>query len=396
MSTDVEPTPVTENHCKPRAGIIPEMFLVRASKFHLDELIQLLHPLTRKLVVIAGDYRNATVGVETIQIHGTKRTSFTAKAFEQISIHAQIMRAIARLRNEIDVLFFFLGGVEFAIPLLFARLLRIKCVAIMTNVSNTRRMEPVRVSEARQPPGELTRLRALALLERLTCRSADQLVVYDESLIDQCDLGSFREKVTIAHRHFIDFNTFQMRDDVPQRANVVTYIGRLQEEKGVLNLVKAIPLILDKCDDAQFVLVGDGHLEGQVRRYIEAHGLEHNVTLTSWAPHHELPRYYMAAKLQILPSYNEGLPHVMLEAMACGTPVLATPVGAVAQVIKDKETGFLLYDNSPESIAENVVHALAYPELRQIAVNARTLVENEFRYENVLKRWHDVICNVER
>ncbi|MGZ4891861.1 MAG: glycosyltransferase, partial [Halobacteriota archaeon] len=146
-------------------------------------------------------------------------------------------------------------------------------------------------------------------------------------------------------------------------------------------------------DDVQFVLVGDGRLEGEIRQYIDTHALQHNVTLTGWAPHHELPRYFAAAKLQVLPSYNEGLPHVMLEAMACGTPVLATPVGAVAQVIKDKETGFLLYDNSPDGIARSIMDVLTYPELRRIAVNARTLVERDFRYKNVLKRWHDVICN---
>ncbi len=383
----------TEQRLKPVVGIIPEMFLVRASKFHLDELIALLSPLTSRLFVIAGDYGNTTPGVEIVPIKGTRRASFLSKALEQVFVHLQMLRIIATLRNEIDVLIFFLGGIEFAIPLAFAKCLNIKCFAILTNVPDAKRMQAVQASEAPQPFGELTRLSILALLERLTCYFADKLIVYDESLVDQCGLRKFRKKITIAHRHFIDFDTYRFEDDVEQRDNLVTYIGRLHEEKGVLNLVKAIPKILEKRGDVKFVLVGDGHLEDEIRRFVDTHALHRSVTLTGWVPHRELPKYLTASKLQVLPSYNEGLPHVMLEAMACGTPVLATPAGAVPQVIKDKETGFLIHDNSPSSLAESIVEVLAYPHLGRIASNARTLVQSEFQYESVLKTWRDVICD---
>jgi glycosyltransferase involved in cell wall biosynthesis len=374
-------------------GIIPEMFLVRASKFHLDELIALLSPLTSRLFVIASDYGNTTPGVEIVPIKGTRRASFLSKALEQVFVHLQMLRVVATLSNEIDVLIFFLGGIEFAIPLAFAKCLNIKCFAILTNVPDAKRMQAVQASEAPQPFGELTRLSILALLERLTCYFADKLIVYDESLVDQCGLRKFRKKITIAHRHFIDFDTYRFEDDVEQRDNLVTYIGRLHEEKGVLNLVKAIPKILEKRGDVKFVLVGDGHLEDEIRRFVDTHALHRSVTLTGWVPHRELPKYLTASKLQVLPSYNEGLPHVMLEAMACGTPVLATPVGAVPQVIKDKETGFLIHDNAPSSLAERIVEVLAYPHLRRIASNARTLVQSEFQYESVLKTWRNVICD---
>jgi glycosyltransferase involved in cell wall biosynthesis len=78
--------------------------------------------------------------------------------------------------------------------------------------------------------------------------------------------------------------------------------------------------------------------------------------------------------------------------MACGTPVLATPVGAVPDVLKDKETGFLLNDNSPACLAEGITTALAYPELRRIVTNARALVEREFRYETLVEAWRDILC----
>jgi len=80
--------------------------------------------------------------------------------------------------------------------------------------------------------------------------------------------------------------------------------------------------------------------------------------------------------------------------MACGTPVLATPVGAIPDVIKDGETGFLMENNSPECIATNVIRALEYPDLEGVAQRARALVEREFTYEKAVERWKEVLGGV--
>ena len=80
--------------------------------------------------------------------------------------------------------------------------------------------------------------------------------------------------------------------------------------------------------------------------------------------------------------------------MACGTPVLATPVGGVPDVIKDDETGFIIEDNSPECIAENVERALNSPDLDKIVKNARELVEKEFTYEAAVERYREILENI--
>lgn len=380
---------------KPTVGILPHVFIERVSALRVDELVAILSHFTTTMLIITDGYDNTRGDVRIIPIKATKRARFLSKVIEQVSIHIQLLRVLFTMRNEIEVLLFFLGGIEFAIPLAFAKCLDIKCFVVLTGLGNIKRIQPLKERGGAQQYGELTRLRLSTLLERLSFRFSDKLIVLDESLIDQANLSRYRKKTVLAHRHFVDSEDFQMKDDVEKRANVVSYVGRLHEEKGVLNLVRAIPKVLAKRHDVKFVIVGEGQLEGELRSYVAAHALSQNVTFQGWIPHDELHKYLVKSKLLVLPSYTEGLPHAMLEAMACGTPVLATPVGAVPEVIHDKETGFLVPDNSPDQLAEGILSALAYPYLSRIVGKARILVQSEFRYENVLKMWRDVICDDE-
>jgi len=80
----------------------------------------------------------------------------------------------------------------------------------------------------------------------------------------------------------------------------------------------------------------------------------------------------------------------MLEAMACGTPVLATSVGMIPEVIADGETGFIMENNSPGCIAQNVTRALNSPKLERVAKNGRQLIVENFTFETTVLRWQKI------
>lgn len=183
-----------------------------------------------------------------------------------------------------------------------------------------------------------------------------------------------------------------MEKPLTERDNLVGYIGRLSQEKGILNFMEAIPKVVETRDEATFLIVGDGQLRPQVEEY--ANKLSNKVRFVGWIPHDKLPGYLNELRLLVVPSYTETGPYVTFEAMACGTPVLGTPVGLMADMLSDGENGFIMEDNSPECIAANVIRAMNNPNLEQIARNAHTLVEREFTHEAAVERYRRILENL--
>jgi len=379
---------------KPNVGIMTGENFQRSGETPLGNLIELVYPLTNRIFVIAGggDYYDSTRGIEVIRIKTSRRRSVIARVFQQVLTHLRVLLIIAKLRKDIDVLLYIFGP-PFPIPLLFAQALNVRCFIILATQGSEKRVHALKESGAPRQFGELTRLRTEAALERISYYFADKLIVYSPSVADQMKLRRYRKKTVVAHRHFVNFDEFRFEDNIEMRAHAVGYVGRLSEEKGILNFVKAIPKILSVRDDVTFFIIGEGNLEDEIRTCLNRYALRANVKILGWIPHSELPDHIRSLKLLILPSYSEGLPNVMLEAMACGTPIVATSVGSIPDVITDNETGFLVRDNSPSHLAETILEKLASPDLKRVAINARNLVQSNFCIEEVTETWEGIICD---
>ena len=224
---------------------------------------------------------------------------------------------------------------------------------------------------------------------------ATRIVLYSPALITEWNLEKYRHKILIAHEHFLDFSTFSVTTPLPGRPPLIGYIGRLSGEKGVQHFAQALPAILADRQDLRVLIGGDGQLKESIEASLQERGVTAHVDLPGWISHDDLPNYLNQLQLLILPSYTEGLPNIMLEAMACGTPVLATPVGAIPDVIIDGKTGFIMENNSPECIAENVKRALDSPDLEQIAEAGRRFVEENFSFERTVENWKEILQSVE-
>jgi Glycosyltransferase len=237
--------------------------------------------------------------------------------------------------------------------------------------------------------GTLSKL--TAVLSKICCNLCNGIILYSASLVSYWNLEKYRHKILIAQRHFLDFNTLTVTTPLPDRPLIIGYIGRLSGEKGVQHFAQALPSILGDQQDLHVLIGGDGVLKDSIEAILQEEGIATHVNLLGWISHDDLPTYLNQLRLLVLPSYTEGLPNIMLEAMACGTPVLATPVGAIPDVIIDGKTGFIMENNSPECIEENVIRALNSPDLEQIAEAGRRFVEETFTFERVVERWKEVL-----
>jgi glycosyltransferase involved in cell wall biosynthesis len=144
----------------------------------------------------------------------------------------------------------------------------------------------------------------------------------------------------------------------------------------------------------KFLIGGDGNLLKSVKEFLSSSNLNNSVTLVGWITHKDLPHYLNRLKLVVIPSYTEGLPNIMLESMACGTPVLATSVGAIPDFIIDGKTGFIMESNSPICIARNVIRALESPILDEISESAIKKVKFEFSYEMAVKNYEHILKRI--
>ncbi len=233
------------------------------------------------------------------------------------------------------------------------------------------------------------------LLITMICNElAHRIVVVTPSLVDSAELARHRGKVSLASvfPYISQGPNFDITKRHRERELMIGFVGRLERIKGVLNFVEAMPLILKSFPDLRILIIGDGPLRATIEEKIEAMGISGTVKILGKVPHERMPHHYNSLKLLVLPSYSEGLPLAMLEAMSCGTPALATAVGGIPDVIRDGETGFILRSNDPEHIAERVVELLSRPDLlEEVSERAYNWVRENLSAERALKSWRDIL-----
>ena len=139
---------------------------------------------------------------------------------------------------------------------------------------------------------------------------------------------------------------------------VLVYVGRLSPEKGISDLLTALALLRDRHHSrVRLLVVGDGHQREMLRKQAARLRLDDSVIWLGWQPPSEVGELISAGDLLCLPSHMEGVPNVVLEAFACGLPVVVTRVGGTPEVVTDA-TGVLAEPKDPESFATALARAL--------------------------------------
>ncbi|MDP2528661.1 MAG: glycosyltransferase [Candidatus Palauibacterales bacterium] len=160
-------------------------------------------------------------------------------------------------------------------------------------------------------------------------------------------------------------STLRAELGLPARGPGICTVCRVEKEKGLRELGDAFERVSVFHPEAWLVVVGDGSYRSEFKRWVESRGLASRVFLPGACPHGEIPRWLNAADVFVLASHNEGLPNVVLEAMACGLPVVATDVGGTGEAVIDGRTGLLVTATEVEPLTRSLERVVADSTLRE-------------------------------
>ncbi|MCM8798401.1 MAG: glycosyltransferase family 4 protein [Candidatus Omnitrophica bacterium] len=165
---------------------------------------------------------------------------------------------------------------------------------------------------------------------------------------------------------------------------IIGIVSRLSEVKGHVYLIQAMKEILKKIPTAQLLIAGEGKLKNYLLRLIRDLEIENRVFFLS--PSWDTTSLFSCLDVFVLPSLEEGLGMVVLEAMASGIPVVATRVGGVPEIIQDGENGLLVPPRDYQGLGEAICRILQNPELRnKFIVKGRQTIEDKFVLEKMIE-----------
>jgi glycosyltransferase involved in cell wall biosynthesis len=370
-------------------------FAAPASAKHTEKLIACLAPNSHLYVV--GDRRLDTrrqpslivrhIAVPTLHyVSGAHLLPWSALmwAFKLLWIMLRATWAMVELHRQVEVAVFFLGP-YYTPVLLCARLLGKRTVLFLPNSE-----AGLAETAYRGRRGARLLVSSLSALQRINRNLAHICAIESLGLVDQIGLQRHRAKVRLGNL-YVDTNFYVARIPLVARPPVVGFIGRMTAGKGILPLLEAAARLHQS--GIKFQIIGDGPLRNEVARTLLRPELSH-VELLGWADEAAIVARLNEFRLLVLPTDSEGLPNVVLEALACGTPVLATAVGGIPDVIQHASTGFVLPDRDPAMIERAICAALSQADLETIAARGQQCILHNYGLSASARKWRAIIAEL--
>ncbi|EMI10455.1 glycosyltransferase [Anoxybacillus gonensis] len=204
---------------------------------------------------------------------------------------------------------------------------------------------------------------------------ADKLIVLSE------EWKKFFSQIANEHKIKILYNGVHLSHFTGTRANdvpICLFLGRLGKRKGTYDLLECARVMKDRKLKFKLLLAGDGEIE-KVEEYIKKYELQDYIEVLGWISGNEKTELLKKADIFVLPSYNEGLPMAILEAMDFGLPIVSTPVGGIPEAVKHLENGFLVQPGDIASIVLALEKLIINKDLRErMGEKNKEKVKNKF------------------
>jgi len=169
-------------------------------------------------------------------------------------------------------------------------------------------------------------------------------------------------------------------------SKIILFVGRIDPLKGIDKLIMALPYLQD-IQRLRLLIIGGGehsqHEIKQLQKLASNLKVGNSVTFLDLVKHEQLPHFYSAADVCVVPSYYESFGLVALESLACGTPVVTTDVGDFRNIIQEGETGYVARDNVPHHLADKIALLLSHPSADRESARIIRETVSEFSWSNI-------------
>jgi glycosyltransferase involved in cell wall biosynthesis len=243
------------------------------------------------------------------------------------------------------------------------------------------------------------------LFQQIKCwiiKRSQKLTVASHAMKDAVvDMGVPAKKVSVISMGVDLKERFVPAHHKKRASQKLLFVGRLVEKKGVNILINAMPLILAQFPDVQLTVAGSGPLEADLHQQCRYLGLSDHVSFLGSQPQSKLPGLYQQATMAVFPFIRakdgdqEGLGLVVIEAMGCGCPVIASDLPAVRDTIQHGKTGWIVTPGDSHALADRIIIGLAnWEETKKMAERARHRVVDLFDWHIITDRYIDCINSV--
>ena len=151
---------------------------------------------------------------------------------------------------------------------------------------------------------------------------------------------------------------------ISESSRTLVCVGRLSAQKGQYLLIDAMKVLCSRGIEAHLLLAGDGEMRAELQEHIARCGLQQHITITGWVNEQEVREHLMNARALVQPSFAEGLPVVIMEALAMGRPVITTMVAGIPELVRHHENGWLITAGNVAELADAMEEALRAPAER--------------------------------
>ncbi|AGT33508.1 glycosyl transferase family 1 [Geobacillus genomosp. 3] len=227
--------------------------------------------------------------------------------------------------------------------------------------------------------------------------------------VDQRIKEYVREKAGVdatAIRNFIDVDRFKPekakrlayrnKHGLPEEAAIIFVPRRLTKKNGVIYPALALPRVLETHPNAMLIYAGMGEAYDELKALIEQQGLGSQAKLLGAVPHETMTEYYALSDIVLVPSVHsagveEATSISALEAMGSGSPLIASAVGGLKEIVEHRKDGLLVEEKNVDELAEAIIELLDRPEFgQQLAAAARAKIEEHYSHLSAAKKYEDI------